>query len=318
MDNKGKLEFVRHAQPAAAVVSSGHRAVPSRSRVLFRKLEPYLYLLPGLLLVGGLLHYSVLQTFGVSFTNWNLISPPEFTGIDNYINVVRDPTFVRSLTNTLMWTGGSLLLPVAGGLILAVFLERIPGQRVIKVMIYLPATLAATVVAVIWSYVYSNNGVLNEGLRWFGLDSLTQPWLVHAPTNTLAMIVTSTWRLLGPSIILFLVGLQTIPTELIEAAKIDGAGGWTLFRRMKLPLLRPITTVVVTMSVINSFTTFDLVWIMTQGGPGRSSETLAVTMYRQAFVMWNMGYAAAVAVILSSIVLVFSITYLRTTFKRHA
>jgi multiple sugar transport system permease protein len=185
-------------------------------------------------------------------------------------------------------------------------------------MIYLPATLAATVVAVIWSYVYSNNGVLNEGLRWFGLDSLTQPWLVHAPTNTLAMIVTSTWRLLGPSIILFLVGLQTIPTELIEAAKIDGAGGWTLFRRMKLPLLRPITTVVVTMSVINSFTTFDLVWIMTQGGPGRSSETLAVTMYRQAFVMWNMGYAAAVAVILSSIVLVFSITYLRTTFKRHA
>lgn len=317
MDDKVKLEYVRHAQ-SSAVVKSRHRAVPSRSKALFHKLEPYLYLLPGLLLVGGLLHYSVLQTFGVSFTNWNLISPPQFTGIDNYINVVRDPTFVRSLTNTLMWTGGSLLLPVAGGLILAVFLERIPGQRVIKVMIYLPATLAATVVAVIWSYVYSSNGVLNEGLRWIGLDSLTQPWLVHAPTNTLAMIVTSTWRLLGPSLILFLVGLQTIPTELIEAAKIDGAGGWTLFRRMKLPLLRPITTVVVTMSVINSFTTFDLVWIMTQGGPGRSSETLAVTMYRQAFVMWNMGYAAAVAVILSSIVLVFSITYLRTTFKRHA
>ena len=215
MDNEVKLEHVRHAQPAAGVKKSRRRA-PARLRVLFRKLEPYLYLLPGLVLVGGLLHYSVIHTIGISFTNWNLISPPQFTGIDNYINVVRDPTFVRSFTNTLMWTGGSLLLPVAGGLILAVVLERIPGQRVIKVMVYLPATLAATVVAVIWSYVYSNNGVLNEGLRWIGLESLTQPWLVHAPTNTLAMIVTSTWRLLGPSLILFLVGLQTIPTELIE------------------------------------------------------------------------------------------------------
>ena len=291
---------------------------PTRAQAVFRKIEPYLYLLPALLLVGGLLLYSVAHTLAISFTDWDLITPPRFVGLQNYVDAIRDPTFTRSFSNTLIWTGGSLLLPVGGGLLLAVLLERIPGQRVLKTLIYLPAILSTTVIAAIWSYVYTNNGVLNETLRWAGLDALARPWLVWAPTNTLAMIVAASWRALGPSMVLFLVGLQTIPPELIEAAKIDGAGERTLFWRIKLPLLRPITAIVVIMSVIGSFMTFDLVWVMTQGGPGRSSETLAVTMYRQAFIMWRMGYAGAVAVILSTIVIAFSIFYLRATLKRSA
>ena len=223
---------------------------PTAMQALFRKAEPYLYLLPALLLVGGLLLYSVAHTAVISFTDWDLITPPRFVGLQNYIDAIRDPTFTRSFTNTLVWTGGSLLLPVAGGLLLAVVLERIPGQRVLKTLIYLPAILSTTVVAAIWSYVYTNNGVLNETLRWAGLEALARPWMVWAPTNTLAMIVAASWRALGPSMVLFLVGLQTIPAEIIEAAKIDGAGERLLFWRMKLPLLKPITAIVVIMSVI--------------------------------------------------------------------
>ena len=317
IQNKVSTEPLRNEVPVTPLDRASLEA-PTGAQALFRKAEPYLYLLPALLLVGGLLLYSVAHTVAISFTDWDLISPPRFVGLQNYIDAIRDPTFTRSFTNTLAWTVGSLLLPVGGGLLLAVVLERIPGQRVLKTLIYLPAILSTTVVAAIWSYIYSNNGVLNETLRWVGLDALARPWMVWAPTNTLAMIVASSWRALGPSMVLFLVGLQTIPAEIIEAAKIDGAGERLLFWRMKLPLLRPITAIVVIMSVIQSFMTFDLVWVMTQGGPGRSSETLAVTMYRQAFIMWRMGYAGAVAVILSTIVLVFSISYLRATLKRSA
>lgn len=298
--------------------SSRPSAQPFSWQSWLRLAEPYLYLIPALALVGGLLLYSAVHTIIISFTDWDLITQPRFIGIQNYAAIFRDPSFSRAFVNTLYWTGGSLLLPVCGGLLLAVILENLPGQGVLKILIYLPATLAAVVVSVVWSYIYALNGVANETLRSIGLAALAQAWMVKAPTNTFAMILASTWRALGPSMVLFLVGLQTIPVDIVEAAKIDGAGGWTLFQRIKLPLLRPIAAVVVTMSVVNSFTTFDMVWVMTQGGPGHSSETLAVTMYRQAFIQWKMGYAAGVAVILSLIVLIFSITYLRPMFKRNS
>ncbi len=313
MQNEFKFNQVNTQKSTETVDSSLLRALQHRLRAF----GPYLYLMPALAMVGGLLLYSAVQTVIVSFTDWDLITAPQFIGLQNYIDIVRDPTFGQAFGNTLYWTGGSLLLPVGGGLLLAVLLENLPGQHVLKVLIYLPATLAAVVVSTIWSYIYALHGIANEALHSIGLAALEQAWLVKAPTNTFAMILASTWRGLGPSMVLFLVGLQTIPVEIVEAAKIDGAGGWNLFQRIKLPLLRPIAAVVVTMSVINSFTTFDIVWVMTHGGPGTASATLAVTMYRQAFVLWKMGYAAGVAVILSLIVLAFSATYLRPMFKRN-
>jgi multiple sugar transport system permease protein len=186
------------------------------------------------------------------------------------------------------------------------------------VAIYLPHVLAATVVGVVWQYILANEGVLNQILTDIGLGDLTRPWLALSPTNTYAMIATSAWRGLGSSMVLFLVGLQMIPTNVVEASRLDGAAGWRLLWDIKLPLLKPMSAVVVLLAVANSFTTFDLVWVMTQGGPFRSSETLAVTMYRQAFVTWDLGYASALAVILSAIVLLFSVFYLRTMFRSTA
>lgn len=281
-------------------------------------LTAYGYVLPALLLVAGLLLTPVLFTIGISFTSWDLISASVFVGGEKYLSVANDPAFFQSFLNTLLWTAGTLILPVLGGLLLAVWLERLPGQRVWKVAIYLPHVLAATVVGVVWQYIYANEGVLNQALQDIGLGRLAQPWLALSPTNTYAMIVASAWRGLGSSMVLFLVGLQMIPSNVVEASLLDGASGWRQLRDIKLPLLKPITAVVVLLSVANSFTTFDLVWVMTQGGPFRSSETLAVTMYRQAFVTWDLGYASALAVILSVIVLVFSIFYLRLIFRRES
>ena len=130
------------------------------------------------------------------------------------------------------------------------------------------------------------------------------------------MIAAFTWQGLGPTMVLFLVGLQNIPREPIEAALVDGAGRLRLFWHVTLPLLRPITAVVVGISLINSFKVFDLIWVMTQGGPYRSSETLAVTMYRESFVSFHVGYGAAVAVVLTAIVWVVAVFYLRAMFRR--
>lgn len=130
------------------------------------------------------------------------------------------------------------------------------------------------------------------------------------------MLAAYTWQTAGTNMVLFSVGLQTIPTDPVEAAKIDGANGWQTFRHVILPLLAPITAVIITLAVVNSFKVFDLIWVMTQGGPYRSSETLVVTMYRESFVLFNMGYGAAIASLLSLIVLLFSAVYLRQMFRR--
>src|SRR5205085_9133562 len=135
-------------------------------------------------------------------------------------------------------------------------------------------------------------------LHLFGRDGFPQPGLTDPPINTWGMIVAFTWQGLGPTMILFLVGLQSIPREPIEAALVDGATGFRLFWHVTLPLLRPMTAVVVGISLINSFKVFDIIWAMTQGGPYRSSETLAVTMYRESFVSFHVGYGASVAVLL--------------------
>ena len=183
-------------------------------------------------------------------------------------------------------------------------------------MFYLPYAVSATSVAVIWGFMLSPVGFIDNVLRAVGLENLATSWLITPPWNTIMMLIAYTWLSTGTNMILFLVGLQNIPTDPIEAAKIDGANTRQLNWYVVFPLLRPVTTVVVTIAVVNGFKVFDLIWVMTQGGPYRSSETLAVTMYRELFVSFRLGYGAAIATILSFIVIMFSIIYLRSIFKR--
>lgn len=281
----------------------------------WERVEPYVYMLPALVFVGIFLLYPAVYTFYISLTKWDGLTPPVFIGFQNYVKVVGDAIFRTSFTNSVIWVIATLLLPVAFGLLLAVVVNRIPLQGFFKAIFYLPYAISATSVAVIWSFMLSPVGIVNEVLRGVGLDGIAKSWLITPPWNTIVMIIAYTWVATGTNMVLFLVGLQNIPTEPVEAAKLDGANGWQSFWHIVFPLLKPITTVVVTISVVNSFKVFDLIWVMTQGGPYRSSETLAITMYRESFVSFHLGYGAAIANLLSFIVIIFSIFYLRSIFR---
>jgi multiple sugar transport system permease protein len=269
-------------------------------------------------LVGVFLLYPAVDTIWTSLTDSTGIGGAHFIGIDNFVSLFKDSAFATSFVNTLYWVAGVLVLQVGLGLLMALALSATRVGKVLMGVFYLPATISAAATAVIWFFVFDpTQGILNSFLRVIGLGSLTQSWLVaNPPINTWAMIGAFTWQGLGPAMLLFLIGLQTIPREPIEAALIDGATGFRLFWHVTMPLLRPMTAVVVGISLINSFKVFDLIWVMTQGGPYRSSETLAVTMYRESFVSFQVGYGAAIAVVLSVIVFVVSAFYLRTMFRR--
>ncbi len=285
---------------------------------LATRLVAYLYLAPMVALVGVFLLYPAADTVWTSLTDSTGLGAAKFVGLDNYVNLVKDSAFKTSFVNTLYWVAGVLSLQVGLGLLMALVLSSTALGRVLKGVFYLPATISAAATGVIWFFVFSpDQGILNSFLRLIGLGGLTHSWLVaNPPLNSWAMIGAFTWQGLGPTMMLFLVGLQSIPREPIEAALVDGATGFRLFWHVTLPLLRPMTAVVVGISLINSFKVFDLIWVMTQGGPYRSSETLAVTMYRESFVSFHVGYGAAVAVLLTAIVFVVSIFYLRAMFRR--
>jgi ABC-type sugar transport system permease subunit len=305
-------------EPAAsAVIASPTSSARRRRRMA--GLTHYLYLLPMLVLVGAFLLYPAADTLWISFTNWNGLNDAAFIGLQNYIQLFSDAAFSTSFFNTLIWVGGVLVLQVGLGLLVAVILNGIWGETLFKTIFYLPATISGAATGVVWYFMFDpTEGVFNTFLRAVHLGGVAQDWLANPPINTYAMIVAATWQGLGPTMMLFLVGLQNIPKDPIEAALIDGAGGASLFRYITLPLLRPMATIVVGIALINSFKVFDLIWVMTQGGPYRSSETLAVTMYREAFVSFQLAYGASVAVVLSLIVLVVSIFYLRAMFRRDA
>jgi ABC-type sugar transport system permease subunit len=292
-------------------------ALARRRRRRWRRLGGYLYLLPMVALVSVFLLYPAVKTIWVSLTDATGTDAGTFVGIDNFTRLFKDPAFRTSVRNTVYWVLGALVLQVGLGLLLAIVLSNMRAGDWLKRLFYLPATLSGAAVGVIWFYVFNpENGLLTSLLNSVGLESLTTRWLAEPPVNTFAMIFAAMWQGLGPAMILFLVGLQNLPREPIEAARVDGAQGLRLFWHITLPLLRPMTAVVVAITMINNFKVFDLIWVMTQGGPYRSSETLAVTMYRESFVSFNVGYGAAVAVVLTAIVLVVSIFYLRAMFRR--
>jgi multiple sugar transport system permease protein len=280
------------------------------------RLSAYLYLAPALFFVGVFLLYPAARTFYVSLTDWDGLNPPHYIGFHNYSQFFEDPVFKTSFSNTLYWVVATIFFPVLWGLGMALLIQRIRFEGFFKTIFYLPYAISATSTSVMWAFMLAPNGFINTVLRNTGLDDWARSWLISPPWHTAMMLAAYTWQSAGTNMVLFSVGLQTIPTDPVEASKIDGANAWQTFWHVILPLLAPITAVIITLAVVNSFKVFDLIWVMTQGGPYRSSETLVVTMYRESFVLFNMGYGAAIASLLSLIVFAFSAIYLRQMFRR--
>lgn len=284
---------------------------------------PYLFIIGPLLLYLVWIIGPMLYTFYLSLTDWDGISPEaKFIGLKNFETLFgslgkRIPSaFEYSLLNNLKWLLAFITVPVAIGLGLAVLLNRnIKGDRVFKMGIFLPQVLSFAVVALIWAWVYNPRaGLINSFLLNIGI---TDPpgWLADKNLATWSIIVAATWRQIGYVMILYVAGLKNVDPMVLEAATVDGANGWQRFWKITFPLLTPITTIVVVISIIDSLRTFDLVQIMTRGGPANSSSVLANLMYIQAFNNYKMGLGAATAVVLFIISFVFIIAYLWRVMK---
>jgi len=266
---------------------------------------------PAVLLVALLLYAPFLYTAYLGFTDYDGLRPAQFVGLENFRRFLDDPALGTSVRNTLLWAVGATVLPVALGLLVAVLSFGIRGGSLLRLPFLLPYALSGAGLAVIWGFILQSGGAANDLLGALGLPGADTRLLIEEPYNTIAMIVAWTWQQAGVNALLFIVGLQSIPKEPLEAARLDGASGWRLFRHITWPLLAPLTTVVVGLSLVAGLKTFDIVWVMTQGGPGRNSETLAVTMYRNAFVSAEYGYGAAVAFALTVVTGLVTFTYLR-------
>ena len=277
-----------------------------------KKDNPYLFLIPALVLVAMAELVPVVYTTYLGFMKWDLINPPEWAGLKNYVEVFSTPELLNALKNTVLWVVGTLIFPVGLALFIAVMISRIRMQAIYKVIFFVPSTLSPTIAGIFWQRVLaSQKGAINALFVAAGMES--QALITNPEINTFLMIGVWTWQFLGLNLILFLVGLETIPREPLEAAMIDGASHWQVFTNVTFPLLAPITLLVVANSVINTVRMFDIPWVMVQGGPGRASETLAISLYRESFLLFNMGLGSAIAVIISIITLGLTYRYLVST-----
>ncbi|MBA7676409.1 MAG: ABC transporter permease subunit [Calditrichaeota bacterium] len=281
------------------------------------KLAPYLFLAVPLIIyliwVIGPMFYS----FYLSLTRWDGLSKPVFWGFKNYRRLFHDPVFFISLKNNLKWVVSFITIPVVCGLLLAMALNRaIPGEKFFKASFYSPMVLSLVVCGLIWSWMYHPaSGLINSVLRLLGLESLTRGWLSDNRLVLWAIITVAIWRQVGYVMVLYLAGLKSVDPSLVDASRVDGANSWQTFWRVIFPQLAPITVIVLVISIIDSLRAFDLVSIMTRGGPYNSSSVLANFMYIESFNNYKMGYGASISVIQFLISLGFIFIYLQRVIK---
>ena len=275
-------------------------------RIAFLSIPLLLYLV---IVVGPLLY-----SFFFSLTDWNGFSYDfNFVGLENFGKIFVDPLFGGAIKNTVIWMIAALTIPTLGGLALALALQtQLRGARLFKSLFYLPICLSLVVVGQIWIWIYQPRwGLLNLTLDSAGLFDVSRAWLASPETALASVIVAWGWQQTGLAMVIFLAGLTSVPTELLEAAQIDGANYRQSLLRVVIPLLQPATVVVIALAVINSLKSFDIVYIMTGGGPFHSSDTLAMMMYNESFKKYFMGYGSAISVVLFLIALVLIAFYFR-------
>ena len=255
----------------------------------------------------------LLYAFYISFHNWGLITEPEFIGVRNYLRLVRDPLFWQSLEHTLVYAAGTVPPSMAIGLVLAIALDRkLPGRLVLRSMYFLPIVVSAVAAGTIAAWLFNDNyGVINSILVRIGLQRI--PWLSTPQWALPSLIFSTLWLRIGFCMVVYMAALQSIPTMYYEAARIDGASALRQFRHITLPLLRPATFLLLILSIIYSFQVFDLIYVMTGGGPGFSTTMLVQYIYRSAFVTSEMGYASAMGMALYVLILIFTVLQWRAS-----
>lgn len=245
----------------------------------------------------------VIFSLILAFMKWDSFGTPKFVGLKNFSKMLNDDTFWISLKNTFLYTIGVVPLTLICSLGLAILLnKKIRGMKFFRTAFFFPYVTSLVAIAVVWNMLFHPTmGPINQFLKLF----IENPpgWTSSSDWALTAIVIVSVWRGMGYYMILYLAGLQSVPKELYEAASMDGAGKWKQFLNVTVPSLRPTTFFVTIMLVINCFKIFDLVQVMTAGGPGRATNVLVYQIYNEAFVKFNFGYASAIAMVLFVIVL---------------
>ena len=265
-----------------------------------RQRTAYLYILPALIVVVGIIYIGVGYNGWVSTLDWNGISPdPEQIGLGNYIAIAQDPIFWGSLGHVAVFGVIVIIVQMVLGLAMALLLNGpVIGRGVYKVLIFMPVVIAPAAISIAFRQFFAVDGVFNGILRFFGLDVLTQPWLADPATALYALAVINIWQWTGFSFILYQAALSQLDQNLFEAAQIDGASDWRIVRSIVVPQLSGTHFTLALVGVIGALKTFDIVYLTTGGGPGRSTEFLTTYIYKQTVEQFHTGYAAALSMVL--------------------
>jgi len=274
-----------------------------------------LWVAPAVVLLAVFVYYPVVDNILLSLYRWDAFSPKDvWVGLDNYVNLAADPVFWSALFNNVAYAVVSVVVQVGGGLTLAAVLEELVHGRLkgfFRTVYFIPAVISLTITGLLFQFIYNPQiGLLNQLLGGLGLGALEHSWLGESATAIWSIIAMSQWQSIGYVMVLFIVAMQRIPRELYEAAYIDGATRPQAFRRITVPLVREMSVLAMIITVSGAFLVFNEVQVMTAGGPNNSSHTLGTWLYKSAFFNDQMGYAAAIAVVIFLITITVSIVQL--------
>ncbi len=265
----------------------------------------YLYILPSFILICVFAIIPIFMNIYYSFTKFNVIQPAQWVGLENYARLLKDPYIVASLRNTLVFTLITVPFQTFFALIIAAVIAdkfRDKKGEAIKSALFIPVIASAVLVGTLWSLFLEPNGLINSSLNLLHLPSVN--WLGGKNTSLLSVCMATIWKNVGYFLVIYYAGIMDIPKELYEASQVDGATKIQQFIHITVPSLSSVTYLIVTLGTIWSFQIFDMVFTMTNGGPGMSTVTLVLTIYNAAFKSFNMGYAAAIALMMFVLVLV--------------
>lgn len=288
------------AVPAAAPVRHGGARPPGEPRRV-----GYLYVLPALVIYGAFLLFPLGHSFWISLYDWNGQTLATWIGFGNYVDIVRDPDLRAAFGHALVLIMFYSVIPIVLALALTAAMSRarVRGLTFFRTVLFLPQVIAMVVVATAWSAIYAPSGVLNTVLRAIGLGVIARPWLGDFTWALPSVGLIGTWVEIGLALVLFMAGVQRIPRELYEAARLDGAGPVREFFAITLPSLRGEISVALTLTIVAALRTFDLVYIATHGGPGTVTTVPAFQVYHRAFETNQVGSACAIGVTLAVVIL---------------
>lgn len=283
-------------------------------REMRKQWSAYMFILPWFILFLIFTLFSVSFSFYLSFHDWNILEPAKpFVGLKNYIDLFHDSKFFQALWNTLLFTGFGVPLGMISGLLVALLLNtKVRMQGIFRTLYYIPVITPLVVSSVIWKWIYQGDyGLLNYYLLQLGIIKEKLLWLSDPDLAMPALIVMGIWAGTGGTMVMYLAGLQAIPEELYDAAKVDGATSYQRLRYLTVPLLAPTTFYILITSVIGSFQSFAHIYIMTSGGPLRRTTVIGYYLYERGFKFFDMGYASAIAYVLFAMIFIFTILQIR-------